>query len=105
MSGCNYSMNSANFQSVEALLTNAGISKEKRMKIYETLAAILHLGNVVIEDDISEGKCKISNLSMKHLENVARLLQIEKVALESALLSHNMEVMNRESLTYVNGIN
>lgn len=56
------------------------------MKIYRTLAAILHLGNVVFEET-KEGKIKISNQSIDHFENCARLLNMDKAIFQQAVLT------------------
>lgn len=90
--------NSTRFEAVDGLLTSAGIPCEERMQIYRTLAAILHLGNVVLEETFPEGKIQISYQTIDHLKNVARLLKIDWLALEKAVLTRTIEV-NGEPIT------
>lgn len=90
--GSNSPNNFMRFEEVDKLLAGMDISSEERMKIYSVLAAILHLGNVIIEENVSEDKCVISNLSVGHFENAARLLNIDQHTLETALLTRTIEV-------------
>lgn len=77
---------------VDGFLTSVEVSFEERFAIYRTLAAILHLGNVIIEETVSEGKIEISNQSIDHLENCARLLDLDILTLKQAFLTRTIEV-------------
>lgn len=79
------------FEIVDVALTCAGISDKQKLEIYKILAAILHLGNVFLEENISTGKCQISELTKIHFESAAHLLNIEQRLLETALLTHTIE--------------
>lgn len=83
---------SENLETVDRALESVGISHEERNRIYKILAAILHLGNVDIEEEISSEKCKISELSKIHLKHTAKLLNIEQQTLEIALLTRTIEI-------------
>lgn len=77
---------------VDRLLNSAGMSYEERIQIYSNLAAIIHLGNIVFAENVPEEKIQISDQSINHFENVARLLEIDKQQLEKALLTRTIEV-------------
>lgn len=78
-------------------MASAGIPTAQRNDLYTILAAILHLGNIVLEE-ISESKCKISNSSRDHFENAARLLNIDQHTFETALLTRTLEVKGSEPI-------
>lgn len=86
-------------EAIDGALNDVGISHADRMRIYKTLAAILHLGNVIIEEDILSEKCKISQLSKNHLEHAADLLNIDQQILETALLTRSIEVAGTDQIT------
>lgn len=81
-----------NLETVDRALESIGISHDERNRIYKIIAAILHLGNVDIEEENSFEKCKISELSKIHLQHTANLLNIGHQTLETALLTRTIEV-------------
>lgn len=93
LSGYNHLNNSIRFEELDDNLASFGISSEERTQAYEILAAILHLGNTIIEEDPSDGKCRISHLSLGHFQQVARLLKIDQQKLETSLLTRSIEVI------------
>lgn len=73
------------FDQMDNALLNLGYSDESRNLIYQWIAAILHIGNIkIIEDD--DGNCKISESSMRFLNDAAILLNVDNVKLQNALL-------------------
>lgn len=62
------------------------------MKIYKILAAILHLGNVIFEDNLLVDGCKIADRTAVHFRYAAQLLEIEQKQLEMSLLTRKMEI-------------
>lgn len=91
MSGYNDSSD-IRFDAIDENLASFGISIEKRMQTYEILAAILHIGNVIIEEEPSDGTCRIYQLSLGHFKQAARLLKIDERILETSLLTRSIEV-------------
>lgn len=83
---------------MDKALERIGISHNERHRIYKILAAILHLGNVEIEDEIGSDKCKISEQSRKHLKCAAILLDIEQEVLEIVLLTRSIDVKGSEPI-------
>lgn len=86
---------------VDRTLAIAGIPDEKRKQIYKVLAAVLHIGNVVIEENVKSGKCQISEPSRIHFEHAAHILNIEQQFLETTLLTHTIEVNGSEQIMSV----
>lgn len=80
------------FGSVDTALTNVGVSNEEKVKVYKILAAILHLGNVIFEENPSMDGCQISDSTANHFFYAAQLLGIEKKNLEKSLLTRKMEI-------------
>lgn len=96
--GENQSRKPENLEAVDSALARAGINNEQRLQIYKILAAILHLGNIVFEEKISTEKCRISELTKKHFECSAHLLNIEPRLLEIALLTRTIEPKYSETI-------
>lgn len=89
--GYNHSKNVVKFEAVDKSLHNVGLSKNDRMRIFKILAAILHLGNIELEEN-TDGKCQISDSSTGHFENAARLLEIDQKRLRAALFTRIITV-------------
>lgn len=70
------------FDFIDTALSNLGCSKEL---VYEWIAAILHLGNIEIEEGDS-GYSDITKSSMIYLGHAASLLKIDEKILKDALL-------------------
>lgn len=83
---------------VDAKLAYIGIPLERRVQMYKLLAAISHLENIELADDVS-GKCQISLTSRKHFEHVATLLNIDQQRLERSLLTHSIKINESETIT------
>jgi len=83
----------SDFQTVDRDLGNIGLSKEDRLSVYTTIAAVLHLGNISFEDNPEDntGGCMISPSSTNSLAITAELLGLEQEDLTSALLSRVMQ--------------
>lgn len=84
------------FSNLNHALTALGIANNEKMKLFETLAGILHLGNVNFEEDM-EG-CKISNRSEESLELAASLLYIDISELRKVLISKVIAVGNTKTM-------
>lgn len=98
MSGYNDSSDYIRFEAIDKNLASFGISSEKRMQTYEILAAILHIGNVIIEEDPSDGTCRIYQLSLGHFKQAAKLLKIDEQTLETSLLTRSIKVNGSEPI-------
>lgn len=84
--------NFQNFEAVDKALFDIGVSNGERMKIYKSLAAILHLGNVIFEDNVLLNECQIADHTANHFRYAAQLLEIEQKHLEMSLLTRKMEI-------------
>lgn len=83
---------------IDKALINIGVSNEERIKIYKTLAAILHLGNIDFEENsLSEG-CQIAASTKNHFTYATQLLGIEQEILEEYLLKRRMEFTKFEPI-------
>lgn len=81
-----------NFKMIETSLNVIGITKEARNMVYMHLAMILNLGNIHFsETDVSDANdlC-ISDVSMKYLDNVAGLSNINSLELKQTLLTRTI---------------
>lgn len=87
------------FQSLDQSMTALGFVDHEKMKIYEGIAGILHLGNVNFEGDM-EG-CNISDSSVKSLELAASLLHFGTLELRQLLISKTI-VVEKMNITCVN---
>lgn len=85
-------------KNVDEALTCVGISHEDRLQIYKTLAAILHLGNIVFKENSLSEKCEISESSRVHLEHAARLLDIDEQMLERILLTRIIDLNGSDQI-------
>lgn len=50
------------FSDVDKALSNLGIKPEDRLSVYTTVAAVLHLGNVVFEENPDDVKGRVIEL-------------------------------------------
>lgn len=91
-----HSKNLLVFEQLDEAMVQLGISDKHRMRIYECLAAILHLGNVDFHE--TEGKCKISNQSMEHISYAAGLLKVDQSMLEMVLLKRAIQINGCEQI-------
>lgn len=97
--GHNDNLNSfQDFIAVDKALIDIGVSSNERLKIYKTLAAILHLGNVAFEENPSLEGCQIVDITRKHIEYAAEFLNIEQNILETSLLTRKMEVKGSDPI-------
>lgn len=86
------------FAAVDRALSNVGVSSEDKLQIYEILAGILHLGNVIFEEDTTSGKCKVADRTKNHIKYAAELLRIDQQVLEASLLTRDLEVNGSDSI-------
>lgn len=80
------------FESVDNAMVQLGVRDEERVKIYEILAAILHLGNVSFEENNCLEGCKIASNTKNHLIHATKLLRIQQGTLEKYLLKRKIQV-------------
>lgn len=95
MSNCRDNNNRCSFQYIQAVdnaFSDIGVSNDEKSKIYKVLAAILNLGNVDFEEDISTGKSQVVEITQIHLCYAAKLLEIDAKVLETSLLTREMEI-------------
>lgn len=78
------------FLAIDDTLRSFGTSCDTNLKIYELLAAILHLGNIGFED--SDDTCGILASTEIHLKIGANLLGIEASELKDAFLNRRIGI-------------
>lgn len=89
-----------NLEVLDRALSSVAISREMRIHIYKVLSAILHLGNVVFEENRLSGKCQISQPSKFHFECTANLLNMSYTTLQTALLTRTIEINGSDQIMY-----
>lgn len=82
------------FVETKNAMTAMGISKKDQDRLFELLAAILHLGNIGFTPT-GDG-CRVSNVDV--LQLVAKFFYIEPKKLETALITKTVEAGGRKSL-------
>lgn len=82
-----------NFASLDKALGNLGLGGQERLAIYTTVAAVLHLGNILFEDnpDDVKGGCRVCAGSTESLRICAGLMGVDPGHLNQALLSRVMQ--------------
>lgn len=73
------------FQRLDQAMSGMGLLETEKLKIYEVIAGVLHLGNVSFEED-GEG-CKITDSSLESFEIASNLLHIDAPELRKSLTS------------------
>lgn len=68
------------------------------MKMFEVLATILHLGNVIFEEDNVTVECKISNETRSHCEYAALFLRVDRKMLETLLLTRSLQIKGSDPI-------
>lgn len=82
------------FRATDRSLAHFGVSDQDKINIYQIVAGILHLGNVIFEDspDDTKGGCRIQDGPGKEsLRRAAHLLGIDVGELAQCLLSRVMQ--------------
>ncbi|XP_063243579.1 myosin heavy chain 95F isoform X2 [Bacillus rossius redtenbacheri] len=81
------------FNAMDTALSRLGLSDAERLNIYSTVAAVLHLGNVVFEENLqdSRGGCSVSPGSERSLAVACKLLGVDPGELKQALVSKVMQ--------------
>lgn len=86
------------FKAMDKALIHIGMENEIKMKVYQILAAIPHLGNIVFVDNSTEDGCMVADSTKIHLCHAARLLEIRQQDLEMNLLTRKMNVAGSEQI-------
>uniref|UniRef100_A0A914V882 Unconventional myosin-VI n=1 Tax=Plectus sambesii TaxID=2011161 RepID=A0A914V882_9BILA len=83
----------ADFQKLKKALTDIGLTSEELLGVFQTVAAVLHLGNIAFVDDIDDtkGGCKVDAASETSLKTAAGLLGQEVDELRHGLVSRIMQ--------------
>ncbi|XP_076277428.1 myosin heavy chain 95F jaguar isoform X2 [Lasioglossum baleicum] len=81
------------FNAIDQALTRLGLTEVERMEIYTMVAAVLHLGNVMFEDnpEDTKGGSRICTSSEKAVLMTAKLLGVDPEELRQALVSKVMQ--------------
>ncbi|XP_008557651.1 myosin heavy chain 95F isoform X2 [Microplitis demolitor] len=81
------------FDAVDQAFTRLGLTEVERMEIYTMVAAVLHLGNIVFEDNPEDtrGGCRIAGTTAKSVIMSAKLLGVDPEELKEALVSKVMQ--------------
>nr|CAD7196628.1 unnamed protein product [Timema douglasi] len=81
------------FNSVDQALARLGLTDAERLNIYTTVAAVLHLGNIVFEErpEDTKGGCMVSSSSEKSLVTACKLMGVDPGELRQALVSKVMQ--------------
>nr|CAD7257110.1 unnamed protein product [Timema shepardi] len=74
-------------------LARLGLTDAERLNIYTTVAAVLHLGNIVFEErpEDTKGGCMVSSSSEKSLVTACKLMGVDPGELRQALVSKVMQ--------------
>lgn len=76
-------------QKLDESLSLFSLTEYHRIRIYEIVGAILHLGNIEFKEN-ANGHADISDDSRGHLEIAANLLGIDVSLLRTSLLERNV---------------
>ncbi|OAD53874.1 Myosin heavy chain 95F [Eufriesea mexicana] len=81
------------FNAIDQALTRLGLTEAERMEIYTMVAAVLHLGNIMFEDnpEDTKGGSRICISSEKAVLMTAKLLGVDPEELRQALVSKVMQ--------------
>lgn len=82
------------FQLVDTNLEAFGFTKDKKIAVFRVLSAILNLGNIRFQNTTYDS-CFIQATTKECLDNAATLLNVDKLALESALINRSREIANQ----------
>lgn len=77
---------------IDQLFSILDINDDLKMKVYVRIAAIIHLGNIVFEEEEETSLCQITVSTRIHLNYAAWLLKINEKCLESSLLTRKLTV-------------
>lgn len=82
-----------NFHIVDKDLANIGLNDEERFSIYNTIAVVLHLGNICFEDnqDDNRGGCMVTSQTENSLEITSKLMGLDKDDLRHGLTARIMQ--------------
>jgi myosin-6 len=77
------------FNECDQSMDQMGLGKQDKFDIYNTVAAVLHLGNINFEDDpeSTKGGCKITATTEQSLIITAEMLGIDQRDLRNALIT------------------
>lgn len=81
------------FRLITDTMTKMGMSDSEKEAIFGLVAAVMHLGNILFEenhDDSKGGGCKISDIAETPLSLAAKLMSLDKGELREALVSRVM---------------
>ncbi|DAZ92418.1 TPA: hypothetical protein N0F65_000202 [Lagenidium giganteum] len=79
------------FETTRHCLATIGITEERQERVFDLLAAVLHLGNVQFATE-NESCVPVGEASTKAMELVAKLLRVSREALQTALLTRQLHV-------------
>ncbi|RZF36972.1 hypothetical protein LSTR_LSTR004660 [Laodelphax striatellus] len=87
------------FKNMDQALNRLGLTEAERHEIYSMVAAVLHLGNVVFEENMegNKGGSKVTTGSEWSLKTAAKLMGVDPEELRQALVSKVM-MTNRGGL-------
>lgn len=77
------------FNECDQSMTQMGLTAQEKINIYNTVASVLHLGNINFDDDpeSTKGGCKITPATEKSLGITAEMLGLEQRELRNALIT------------------
>ena len=80
------------FKELDKALSHIGLSEGNRIEIYGLVAAVLHLGNIIFEENPEDtrGGCRVAQSSEKTLAIAAKLIGCDPFELRQALVSRVM---------------
>ncbi|CAO1430727.1 unnamed protein product [Diamesa hyperborea] len=81
------------FKDLDQALTRLGLSDGQRFEIFGLVASVLHLGNILFEENPEDarGGCRVSQASEKSLQITAKLIGCDAFELRQALVSRVMQ--------------
>lgn len=88
--------------SLRLVMKTLGFTKKVQSSIFQTLAALLHLGNVEFDQETFHANDQAYVKNRDHLEFVAELLEVDAEALESALTNRSALVGDTMCTDFLN---
>lgn len=81
------------FKELDQALSRIGLNETMRVEIYGLVAAVLHLGNIIFEENPEDtrGGSRITQVSEKNLDISAKLIGCDSFELRQALTSRVMQ--------------
>jgi myosin V len=88
------------YKHLREAMTTVGIDSEQQESIFKTLAALLHLGNVVFAPADEGESSKVSDDTKQYIEHACALLKVDKDSMEESLTTRTLSTGGRRGTMY-----